>query len=481
MATRAAASVAAALCVTLACSESTNGPGPSVPRVDFVDGAIEPLLVRGQSVVIEGFGFGDSQGTGTVHFPRAGGGSVAATVPPGAWSDLVLRVVVPESATTGPIDVRTADGHDLTANVHVLARVDFDPNTLAWQSRPAFPGVPAGIGLAVAAEPLGSAFTVAVYAAGGGSPGPGDSTTAPDSAVFTAHAAPGGALGAWSRRPDLPAPRAFAAVAAANRFNSRFNGHALYVIGGIDASGRARATVFQSVGSADTALGGFTSVEALPAPVAGAIAVVRRGRIYVMGGVDTLGRPQTNVYVGRVGLDGRIDGWFVEPALPTPRAYGGGAVLEDRVVVFGGLADSAPPGGGLDTLLVRLATTNAAPVSLLSGFLTGAWVSAPASLASGRSQFATLVVSNEVLLVGGVYAGATANTGESLAATMTGGDSLGAFTGPVGTNTIFGLGGGTLVGPAGVGWLDGDGSTHGLVVGGIDLPTGAPRTGTWGF
>jgi hypothetical protein len=180
-------------------------------------------------------------------------------------------------------------------------------------------------------------------------------------------------------------------------------------------------------------------------------------------------------------LEGHIDGWFVEPALPSPRAYGGGVVLDDRVTVFGGLADSAPSGGGLDTLLTRLATADAAPVSLPSGFLTGAWAPAPTPLAQGRSQFATLVVGDVLLLVGGVYVGATANTAESLAATMAGGDSLGAFTGPVGTNTIFGLGGGTLVGPAGVGWLDGDGSAHGLVVGGIDLPSGAPRTGTWGF
>jgi len=79
----------------------------------------------------------------------------------------------------------------------------------------------------------------------------------------------------------MPAPRAFAAATAGTRYNSRYDGSALYVIGGIDA--------------------------------AGAIAVVRRGRIYVTGGTDSLGRPQQAVYVGRIGVTGHIDGWYLEP------------------------------------------------------------------------------------------------------------------------------------------------------------------------
>lgn len=463
----------------LACGGSATGPAPSTPRVDFVDGAIEPLLVRGQAVVIEGFGFGDSQGTGAIDFPRAGGGAVLAPVPAGGWSDRLLRASVPDSATSGVLTVTSADGRHLTATIHVLPHVAFDPTTLTWQSRPAFPGAPAGVALAGASEPAGSGLTVAVYAAGGGEPRGGDSSIVPDSAVFTAHASPGGAIGAWTRLPELPAPRAYAAAVAANRFNSRLNGHALYVIGGVDSSGRARATVFQALGSADT-LGPFTTIEALPAPVAGAMAVVRRGRIYVMGGADSLGRPQTNVFVGRIGLDGHIDGWFVEPSLPTPRAYGGGVVLDDRATVFGGVTDSAPPGGGLDTLQPRLATADSAPTSLLSGFFTGGWAPAAAPLVQGRAQFATLPFGDVMLIVGGVYAGAADNVTETLAAPVSG-DSLGSFAGPVGANTIFSLGGGALVGAAGITWVDGDGTGHGLVVGGVDLVSRERRAAVWGF
>lgn len=465
----------------LACGGSATGPAPSTPRVDFVDGAIEPLLVRGQAIVIEGFGFGDSQGTGAIDFPRVGGGAVLATVPAGGWSDRLLRCSVPDSAASGVVTVTAGDGRSLTATVHVLPHVAFDAATLTWQSRTVFPGAPAGVALAVATEPQGSGLKVAVYAGGGGEPLGGDSTIVPDSAVFTAHAAAGGAIGGWALQPPLPAPRAYAAAVAANRFNSRLDGHALYVIGGIDSAGHARATVFQAFGSADTALGPFTTIEALPAPVAGAMAVVRRGRIYVMGGVDSLGRPQTNVFVGRIGLDGHIDGWFVEPSLPTPRAYGGGVVLDDLVTVFGGVADSTPPGGGLDTLEPRLTSADAAPASLLSGFLTGGWTPAAAPLAQGRSQFATLPLNDVILIVGGVYPGALANSAETLAASVTGGDSLGGFAGPIGTNTISALGGGALVGPGGVAWLDADGSGHGLVVGGIDLVSRARRAAAWGF
>ncbi|OLC77044.1 MAG: hypothetical protein AUH78_05290 [Gemmatimonadetes bacterium 13_1_40CM_4_69_8] len=135
----------------------------------------------------------------------------------------------------------------------------------------------------------------------------------PDSGVYIAAVQPGGAIGAWTRQGDMPAPRAFAAATAGTRYNSRYDGSALYVIGGIDA--------------------------------AGAIAVVRRGRIYVMGGTDSLGRPQQAVYVGRIGVTGHIDGWYLEPPLPAARAYGGGVVLEQRAVAFGGVADSVPPGG----------------------------------------------------------------------------------------------------------------------------------------
>ncbi len=452
------------------------------------------MLDRGATIVVQGYGFGATQGAGTVQFTRVGGGAIAAVVPDTtAWSDAAIRVAVPDSAVTGTFSITTATGRRLTATVHVVPHVAFAATGLDWQHRTvaAFPQAPVGVALA-AAEVPGAAFAITLLAAGGAEPvvSGADTSVAPDSGVYIAHAQPGGDVGAWVRQTDvadqtkshvLPAPRAFAAAAIATRYNSRLaTGSAFYVIGGIDAAGVPQNTVFAADASSDSVVHAFIPIEALPAPVAGAIAVVRRGRIYVIGGTDSTGRPRQTVFVGRIDPTGHIDGWYTAPTLPGPRAYGGGIVLDARVVAFGGVSDSVPPGGGLGVSPTRLATSDTAPASLISGFVTGAWAPGAALLPQGRSQFATLDVGNAVLLVGGMYSGAAGNTAETLAADVVG-DSLGPFTAAGTTSTIWGQAGGTLVGPAGVTWRDADGTRHGIVLGGMDLATRLRTAGVWGF
>lgn len=445
-------------------------------RIDYVAGAIEPILIRGQQIVIEGFGFGDS--SGTILFTRIAGGTVAVPVADSAWTRFAISTVVPDSAALGreALEVRTAAGVVLLATVHILPRVPFAPASLTWTARGAFPGAPEGLGLAAASFP-GASLTLqtTLYAAA-------------DSTVYVASAVTGGAgaIGAWRAQGGLPATRAFAATAVATRYNSRFPGSAFYVIGGVDASGRAQSSVFAADVTADSLTGQFFALEPLPAPIAGALAVVRDGRIYVIGGTDDAGRPQSAVYTGRIRTDGHIDGWFQQPSLPGPRAYGAGLLRAGRLLAIGGIADSVPPGGGLDTAgTQRLVTGDTAAVSPVSGFFTGAWGPGPSLLPDVRSQFALLDLDSTVLIVGGVYPGATSSAAETLAGAFSG-DSLGAFTGPVGTNRIADLTcvaapAGPLVGPAGVTWREADGTPRGLVLGGVDLTTGAGRNCAWGF
>jgi hypothetical protein len=468
-------------------------------RLDYIDGAIEPILSRGQRIVLEGFGFGAARGSGAVRFGAgaAGGAETDAPVADSAWTTLTITTTVPDAAVSGTLTVITAAGRRLTATVHVLAAPAFNPVTLAWQPRPPFPRAPVGVALAAAEFPAGAVLNTTLYAAGGAEPfdNAGQITMVADSGVYVARAAAGGAgaIDAWVRQRDttdatrsrvLPVPRAFAAAAVATRYNSRLPGSALYVIGGIDAAGRAQATVLGAEVAPDSVSRRFVFLEPLPAPIAGAIAVVRRGRIYVIGGTDAQGTPQQGVYVGRIGVDGHIDGWYQQPALPAPRAYGGGLVRDGRVVAIGGVADIVPPGGGLDPTPQRLVTSDTAPLSLVSGFFTGPWGAGPALLPEGRSQFALLDVGNAVLVVGGMYARAATNAAETIAAIVTD-DSVGAFSGPVGNQISAQACGtqaaGTLVEPAGVSWREADGTAHGLVLGGIDLVTRQRRSCVWGF
>ena len=484
------ARLAASLAV-LACGGAASPivqPPPAPPGIYYIDGAIEPILLAGDATVLEGFGFGATPGS--VKFPGPSG-AIPVTVNPGDWSDGTIRVVVPDSAVTGTVSVTTAAGQQYLHVLHVLPPTAFDPATLTWQGRSPFPRAPVGVALAAYTTPAAPQLAITLFAAGGAEPVGADSSLVVDSGVYAALVAPGGAVTGWTRQHDttasaltraLPAPRAYAASAIGNRYNSRYAlaGGILYVIGGLDANDQATATVYGAPITAAGVTGVFTARLSLPTAVAGAIAVVRRGRIYVMGGADTLGQPQSTVYMARINADGSLDGWYTQPPLSGPRAYGGGAVLDTRLTAFGGIADSAPLGGGIALTPTRLATADTTTVSLLSGFFVGSWGAAAPVFTDGRSQFALLNPGKILLAVGGMYSGAVTNSAETLTATATG-DSVGAFSGPVGTNSIYALGGGTLIGPAGIAWRDADGTVHGLVLGGIDLNTGLRRADAWGF
>ncbi len=482
---------AAALVALVACGRDP-GAAPVIPdaAISYVEGAVEPVLTATRTIVIEGYGFGATQGQGTVTFPAAGGGTTSGTILGGGWSDFAIEVVVPGDALSGTLTVTTDAGRRLEATVQVLPALAFDPAALAWQPRSGFPRAPVGIAVAPAAFVGPGGVTTTLFAAGGAEPVGGDSIFTPETSIHVARTLADGEITVWTRQPEstdaanrsLPASRAFAAAVVATRHNARLplSTGVLYVIGGIDAAGRGQKTVYGADVSADGVVGRFASLEPLPIAVVGASAVIRRGAVYLIGGADTAGRPLTRVFVARVAPNGQLDGWYTQPAIPGPRAYGGITVLDRRVLAFGGVAAPVPPGGGLDDTPARLASADTATVSRRSGFFAGPWAEAGPLLPEPRSQFATLDVGSALLLVGGMYAGAATNAAETIAASYDG-DSLGAFAGPVGTNTIAAQEGGTLVGAAGATWRDGAGAYHGLVVGGMDLATRLRRTGAWGF
>ena len=472
--------------ILISCGGDSSQPSTSV-HIDYVAGAIEPVLTRGEEFVVEGFGFGDAPGS--VLFTRIGGGTIETPVADSLWSPFAIAATVPDSAAAGRVGfgIETPAGTRVSATINVLPRTTIDPATLTWVSRGIFPGATSGIALTKAQFPGIGTLPTTIYAVGGAEP----PAMVPDSIsgrrVYVARASAGGAgaIGAWNSSRLLPSARAFATAVVGTPFNSRFRGNALYVIGGLDSAGRAQASVFAADVTPDSVSAPFITIEPLPAPRAGAIAVIRHGRIYVLGGTDTLGRPQSTVFTGRIAATGHIDGWFTQPALTAPRAYGEGIAREGRVVAIGGVADSVPPGGGLAAGTQRLVTGDTAALSTLSGFFTSGGGVGSALLPEGRSQFALFDLDSIVLVVGGIYAGAPTNSAEMLVAAVVD-DSVGSFTGPVGANRISDLTcltepAGTLVGPAQVTWQEVDGTRRGLLVGGLDLATQARRSCAWGW
>lgn len=473
------------------CGGSSGPPAIPPAAIDYVDGAVEPIVTRGAIIVIEGYGLGGIQGAGGVTFAAGGGTSVPAAVVDSGWSDFAIEVVVPAGAITGDLVVTTDAGQRLTHPVYVLPAVEFDAATLAWQARAGFPRAPVGVALFAAEFAGATGIATTLFAAGGAEPVGGDSVFAPETGVHVAQAQPGGALTAWVRQTEssdpsanrsLPTPRAFAAAVVATRNNARLplTTGILYVIGGIDTAGRAQKTVFGADVSASGVISRFAALEPLPLPVAGATALLRRGSIYLVGGADSAGQPLATALVARVTPSGQLDGWYPQPAIPGARAYAGGAVLDRRVLVLGGIDATVVPGGGLDDLPPRLDSADTSSVSRRSGFLVSAWGTAGMLLPQPRSQFAVLNVGMTLLVVGGMYPGAATNSAETLAASYVG-DSLGVFTGPVGAVSIYEQGGGTLVGPASAAWRENDGTPHGVVLGGMDLATRLRRTEVWGF
>src|SRR2546423_11869058 len=106
----------------VSCGGTGSEPGSSA-RIDFVDGALEPILTRGDRFVIEGFGFGTTRGAGTAPFSGAGGAMVTATIAHSASTHSTITTAAPDPAATGNStpSIITTTGPPPTAPIHVLA------------------------------------------------------------------------------------------------------------------------------------------------------------------------------------------------------------------------------------------------------------------------------------------------------------------------------------------------------------------------
>ena len=463
----------AAAALLAACGGSSGPTGPSGPPVvTVVNGATLPSGTIGATVVIQGSSFGASQSlaSGYVVFSTtAGGRDTAAIASSTDWTNLLIVTTVPSGVPVGKdsLFVETSGGTSVPVIFTVVAKVAFSPSTVSWIGTT---GLPVGLsGHAVAAATLqGTTPTSVVYVVGGA-----DSTNTPRDSVLYATVSNTGTVGAWTNTAVLPAPIAFAAAVVATPTNSPVTGASyLYVLGGDStASGKPVATIFVGTLSAAGAVTGWSTTKApsLPAAVHSLGAVIFNGTVYVAGGSGSGNVPVATVYRAAIKSDGTLDAWQALSSLPFARSYFGFGINGTFLYALGGDSGTVTPN---DSSLSAKGISDVvyAQIDVRTGNLTAAgWTTGAAKLIKAVSKHTAVMASGNVLVSGGLYNGATTGATEESYAGLNLDGSTTSFSGATGSHTIASVGGGNFFNHSAVGYLDGMGAFHILVVGGDDV------------
>jgi hypothetical protein len=369
--------------------------------------------------------------------------------------------------------VTTALGTSNSITFTLTQNAAFNPSTITWTATNALPVALSGHAVAFA-ELQGTTTTRAVYVIGGG-----DGSNAPVTSVYLATVGGSGTLSSWNPTAVLPKALAFSGAAVATPANSRVTvpGY-LYAIGGAtDAGGQPSTTVYLGTLAADGTVSSWAETTALPVPLHSMGAVIFHGDLYVVGGSTTGNAPAAAVYRSRIDTSGALGVWQTEAALPFARAHAGLGVFGAYLVAFGGDSGAvAPNTGSLSTSAV--ADVVSARIDLRTGDLTSAgWTTNANKLTKAVTKHTSVVAGGNVLVTAGLYNGASTGSTEESYAQFNNDGTVGSFNGATGSHTISSVGGGNLFNHAALGYTDGNGAFHVLVVGGDDVNTPGTKHG----
>lgn len=136
------------------------------------------------------------------------------------------------------------------------------------------------------------------------------------------------AAGQWAIASPMPGGKTYHTVGAADG--------KLYVFAGVNTAGQFDATCYKYDPATDT----WSTIANFPAPkyLWGRAETVN-GKIYIFGGTENLGtsyKPVTAVYE----YDPATNAYTTKAAMPSPQVYVGSAVLNDKIYVIGGNANT---------------------------------------------------------------------------------------------------------------------------------------------
>jgi len=448
----------------------------ALPTLSSVNGAVSPAGPSGSTAVFSGAGFGDVQGSGRVVFTSTGGGvPLIATV--ASWSQAAVVATVPVGPP-GDYGVAIQGGGGITSSARLFTitpAAPFNPSAVTWTAGPNLPGAVSGAGVAFA-QLVGSGYVYVVGGAGAGG--------APVNTVSYATVTIGGTLGAWTATTSLPAAVAFPAAVAATQRNSAVNSAGfLYVLGGAsDAAGTPVSTIYRApINSSDGSIGTWVSITALPAPLRSLGAAVQYGSMYVVGGATTGNATVATTYRLPIQVDGGLNApWKAQGSLPAARARFGFGALGLYLYVAGGESGAlAPNDTGPSTS--QASTVYFAKLNPSTRDIATSWTTTTALGAPRAAHTAVLGIGN-VLMTGGLYAGASTHTSEAEYAAINADGTTGTFASVSAATSINSICSCNLFNHGATGYLAGNGSFHVLVVGGDNVnAVGTRRLETYTF
>jgi len=441
------------------------------PTVNRVNGATRPTGLRGMTLIVEGGAFGDSLGLNQakVYFRAGDGSAVVAAIADSTndWADGFVVTTVPQAiGDTSFLWVETPTGKSDSLEFRVIQSGVFSPSLINWTKTTPLPKPLHGLGALFVPVEHGASEANYVITVGGM-----DSLGAAAVDVNRAQVSQNGSLAAtWSASPSLPEPRGYHAVVAATPFNAGVDtlttAAFVYAIGGLDGAGQASDSVWYIPVGLDGAPVAWQSTTHLPKPLYAAAAAVFAGYVYLVGGEDTQGTPQSATYRARINDDGTLGPWQTSTPLPLPSSHGALVGFGPFLYAVGG--DTGPNSltaatiSGVETSQVYLSR-----IDVRTRDLTAAGWSPTESMNKARAKHGAIFAGGAVFVTSGVYAGQPGSS-ENTYATIQSDGTLRPWQGATGAETIDAELGISLYSQAVVTFIDAAGFGHVLVLGGAD-------------
>lgn len=484
------------------CSSSGGGTVTyPVPVLTSINSTATASGSAGTTFIVYGSGFGTLSGASpvsgySVDFRDRSTNNIigSASWLAGGWHDAYIKAVVPNTLTVGTtynVTVTTPGGVTKSASFLVTQGVAFSPSTLSWAATAA---LPTGIqGFPTVVAPLSGGTYIYTL---GGNTGLSGTTGAMKSNIAdvnynqlnTTNSVSGNAGSlvntAWTATTALPLERGFSAGTIATSFNSLVpasaNGY-VYVLGGLDATGAAQATVYYAQVNPDGTLGSWNTTTAMPQALYGHGVAIFHGQLYVAGGNDSSGNPTKTVYSAVINTDGTLGSWSTLSALPTAIAYHQLVTAGGVLYVLGGTSTASvdPTSSTQSANSSKSVYYNL--INLVDGTLATNWTTT-SSMTMNREKHTAVAVGANILVSGGLF-GATGPTSfqssEESYATVNADGSLGSFLGATGAKTINSVASNTFFNHSVTFFADAAGNPHVLILGGQDITGTVMNTEVW--